>query len=80
MIAGALAVPLLVAAGSASADVLDQNKVGAALAILVITAKSAITSAIVTNTSPTDSIVLAGEVISGDPGDHWMGASRSAAP
>ncbi|MCP3994013.1 MAG: hypothetical protein GY722_02970 [bacterium] len=74
MFAGVLALLLLVA-GPARADVLDQNKVGAALAILIVTDTNTITSAIVTNTSPTDPVILAGEVISGDSNDNWSGQS-----
>ncbi len=78
MIAGALAIPLFVAGNAAAqGDVLDQNKVGSALATLIITdgATMTYTSTIVTNTSATDEIVLAGEVISGDPNDNWTGQS-----
>ncbi|MCP5043220.1 MAG: hypothetical protein GY944_19510, partial [bacterium] len=78
LIAGALAIPLFVAGNAAAqGDVLDQNKVGAALATLIVTdARSqTYTSTIVTNTSATDEIVLAAEVISGDPNDNWTGQS-----
>ena len=90
MLAGALAL-LIASPASAQNTVLDQNKVGAALAILFITddgglpvlpgghvgspALPIITSAIVTNTSVTDSVILHGEIISGDTGDLWTGDS-----
>ncbi|MCP4006778.1 MAG: hypothetical protein GY725_21570 [bacterium] len=76
MFAGALA--MLIAAPASAQTVLDQNKVGAALAILYVTGVSddIATSALVTNTSATG-VAVHGEVISGDPDDSWRGQSFS---